>query len=106
MLGFGFIFSAITVYMRDIQHFIGVVLQLLMYMTPVFYTTDSIPENFIWIFKINPMAYIIDGYRDIMYYERMPDMKVLGLIFLGGIVLSTIGYFIFQKLQKRFAEEL
>ena len=94
MLGFGFIFSAITVYMRDIQHFIGVVLQLLMYMTPV------------WIFKINPMAYIIDGYRDIMYYQRMPNMKVLGLIFLGGIVLSTIGYFIFQKLQKRFAEEL
>ena len=106
MLGFGFILSAITVYMRDIQHFIGVVLQLLMYMTPVFYTTDSIPGNFIWIFKINPMAYIIDGYRDIMYYQRMPNMKVLGLIFLGGIVLSIIGYFIFQKLQKRFAEEL
>ena len=106
MLGFGFILSAITVYMRDIQHFIGVVLQLLMYMTPVFYTTDSIPENFIWIFKINPMAYIIDGYRDIMYYQRMPNMKVLGLIFFGGIVLSIIGYFIFQKLQRRFAEEL
>ena len=52
------------------------------------------------------MAYIIDGYRDIMYYQRMPNMKVLGLIFLGGIVLSTIGYFIFQKLQRRFAEEL
>ena len=75
-------------------------------MTPVFYTTDSIPGNFIWIFKINPMAYIIDGYRDIMYYQRMPNMKVLGLIFWGGIVLSTIGYFIFQKLQRRFAEEL
>ena len=106
MLGFCFILSAITVYMRDIQHFIGVILQLLMYMTPVFYTTDSIPENFTWIFKVNPMSYIIDGYRDILYYQKLPNMKMLGLICLGGLLLAIIGYFIFQKLQKRFAEEL
>lgn len=106
MLGLGFIFSAITVYMRDIQHFIGVLLQLLMYATPVVYAASTIPEGFRWILKFNPMTYIIEGYRDIIYYKQMPDLKMLAILFVGGIVLSIIGYCVFQKLQKRFAEEL
>ena len=102
MLGIAFIFSAITVYMRDIQHFIGVLLQLLMYATPVVYAA----EGFRWILNFNPMTYIIEGYRNILYYKRAPDLKMLAILFVGGIVLSVIGYCIFQKLQKRFAEEL
>ena len=106
ILGFAFILSAITVYMRDIQHFIGVLLQLLMYATPVVYAAETIPEGFRWILKFNPMTYIIEGYRDILYYKRMPDLKMLAILFVGGIVFSIIGYAIFQKFQKRFAEEL
>lgn len=106
MIGIGFILSAITVYMRDIQHFIGVILQLLMYATPVVYSIETIPENYRFILRYNPMTYIIEGYRDILYYQQMPNMKMLGIIFAIGVVLSIVGYFIFQKLQKRFAEEL
>lgn len=106
MIGMGFILSAITVYMRDIQHFIGVILQLLMYATPVVYSIETIPENYRFILKFNPMTYIIEGYRDILYYQKLPDMKMLAILFGIGIVLSVLGYLIFQKLQKRFAEEL
>ncbi len=106
ILGFSFILSAITVYMRDIQHFIGVLLQLLMYATPVVYAAETIPAGFRWILKFNPMTYIIEGYRDILYYKRMPDLKMLAILFVGGIIFSIIGYAVFQKLQKRFAEEL
>lgn len=106
MLGLSFVLSAITVYMRDIQHFIGVILQLLMYAAPVVYSIQTIPENFRWILKFNPMTYIIEGYRDIFYSQTMPDMKMIGILFCGGLIFSVIGYFIFNKLQKRFAEEL
>ena len=106
MVGMTFILSAITVYMRDIQHFIGVLLQLLMYATPVVYSIETIPENYRFILKFNPMTYIIEGYRDILYYQKLPDLKMLGILFLIGIALSILGYFIFMKLQKRFAEEL
>ena len=106
MIGMGFILSAVTVYMRDIQHFIGVILQLLMYATPVVYSIETIPENYRFILKYNPMTYIIEGYRDILYYQQMPNMKVLGILFVAGVIGSIVGYFIFQKLQKRFAEEL
>lgn len=98
--------SSITVYFRDLQHFIGVFLQLLFYATPIVYSLETIPANFRWILKLNPMTYIINGYRDIFYNQAMPNLKMLGIIFIIGIVLCIVGYMIFNKLQKRFAEEL
>ena len=103
LLGIALIFSAVTVYMRDIQHFIGVVLQLLFYATPIVYT---IPENFRWILKWNPMTYIIEGYRAIFYNQTMPDLKSLGVLGIISIIILIVGYLLFNKLQKRFAEEL
>ena len=106
LLGIALIFSAVTVYMRDIQHFIGVVLQLLFYATPIVYSIDIIPENFRWILKWNPMTYIIEGYRAIFYNQTMPDLKSLGVLGIISIIILIVGYLLFNKLQKRFAEEL
>lgn len=106
LLGISLIVSSVTVYFRDLQHFIGVLLQLLFYATPIVYSIETIPENFRWILKINPMTYIIEGYRDIFYNQTMPNIKMLGIVLAIGVILCIIGYLIFNKLQKRFAEEL
>lgn len=106
LIGLSLIFSSVTVYFRDLQHFIGVILQLFFYATPIVYSIDVIPEQFRWILQLNPMTYIIDGYRDIFYKQEMPDFETLGIIILIGLAGTIIGYLIFNKLQKRFAEEL
>lgn len=106
LIGISFIVSSVTVYFRDLQHFIGIALQLLFYATPIVYAPDSIPQNFQWILQFNPMTYIINGYRDIFYYQRTPDFASLGIVLVISIALCVIGYFIFKKLQKRFAEEM
>lgn len=106
LIAISFIVSSICVYIRDLQHFIGIFLQLLFYATPIVYAADTIPENFKWILNINPMTYVINGYRDIFYNQTMPNIN--SLLILIGIVLVAIiiGYLIFNKLQKGFAEEL
>lgn len=106
VLGISFIISSITVYLRDIQHFIGVLLQLLFYAAPVVYAPSSIPENFKWILNLNPMTYIINAYRDIFYNQVKPDFIGLGTILIVSILICVIGQFIFNKLQKGFAEQL
>ena len=106
LIGISLLVSSLTVYFRDLQHFIGILLQLLFYATPIVYGMDIIPVSFQWILKLNPMSYIIDGYRSIFYYQRIPDLVGLGIVFAISIVLCIVGYFIFNKLQKRFAEEL
>lgn len=105
-LGLSLIVSSVTVFFRDLQHFIGVILQLLFYATPIVYSIQTIPEQYRWILKINPMTYIIEGYRYIFYNQCMPDMKMLGIVLAIGIATCIIGYIIFNKLQKKFAEEL
>ena len=106
LLGISLIVSSVTVYFRDLQHFIGVLLQLFFYATPIVYAVDVIPANFRWILKFNPMTYIIEGYRDIFWGQTMPDISTLLIVLAIGIVLCIVGYLIFNKLQKRFAEEL
>ena len=106
LLGISLIVSSVTVYFRDLQHFIGVLLQLFFYATPIVYAVDVIPANFQWILKFNPMTYIIEGYRDIFWQPQMPDISNLLIVLAIGIVLCIVGYLIFNKLQRKFAEEL
>ena len=70
LIGISFIVSSVTVYFRDLQHFIGIALQLLFYATPIVYAPGQIPEGFQWILQFNPMTYVINGYRDIFYYKK------------------------------------
>lgn len=106
ILGVVLILSAVTVYLRDIEHIIGVIIQALFYGTPIVYSMNSIPANFAWIFKLNPMSYIVQGFRDILYYQQMPDLIGLLTIILITIAIMIIGLRVFDKLQRNFAEEL
>ena len=106
LIGISLFVSSITVYFRDLQRFIGIALQLLFYATPIVYATNIIPESYQWILRLNPMTFIIDGYRSIFYYQQQPDFISLGITLLVSLILCVVGYLLFSKLQKRFAEEL
>ena len=105
-LGIAFIVSSITVYFRDLEHIIGVVLMAAFYGTPIVYKLEQLPPNLQVLMQINPMTHLINAYRDIFYYQQMPNVKVLGLLLISSVALVIVGYFIFKKLQKGFAEEL
>ena len=105
-LGIVLMLSSITVYLRDLQHIIGGVIQVLFYATPIVYAPSSIPQQFSFILTLNPMSHVINAYRDIFYYQQMPNLQSLLIVLLVGVVLCVLGYMIFTKLEKRFAEEL
>ena len=106
ILAISFIISSICVYFRDLQHFIGIILQLLFYATPILYSQDSIPPEYQWILKYNPMTYIVNAYRNIFYYKTAIDLKSIILLIIIAIGGCVCGYWIFSKLQKGFAEQL
>ncbi len=60
LIGISLIVSSISVYVRDLQHLIGVALQLFFYATPIVYSANVIPDNLKWILNLNPMTYIIE----------------------------------------------
>ena len=106
LIGIAFIVSSITVYFRDLEHIIGVVLMAAFYGTPIVYKLEQLPENLQVLMNLNPMTHLINAYRDIFYYQQMPNITALGVLFTIALGLTIIGYFVFKKLQKGFAEEL
>ena len=105
-IGIAFIVSSLTVYFRDLLHLLGILMQLLFYATPIVYSMDSVPASMKWLLMLNPMSYLIEGYRNIFYNKTMPNFEGLLIALVMGVILCVCGYFIFRKLEKRFAEEL
>ncbi len=106
ILSISFIVSSICVYFRDLQHFIGIILQLLFYAAPIVYSQDAIPSEYQWILRFNPMTYIINSYRQIFYYQSSIDLKAIAILVFVASLACVGGYMIFNKLQRGFAEQL
>lgn len=105
-LGFTMLTSACAVYFRDLQHIMGIMAMAWQFLTPVMYDTTMIPEELVKTFYLNPMTYIIEAYRHILYYGEVPDMWNLFKVIVMGIVILIFGWFVFNRVQRHFIEEL
>ena len=106
VLGMVFLFSSLNVFFRDIEYILSIIMMIWFYMTPIVYTVEMIPEKYQTLFYLNPMTNIVIFYRDILFYKRMPSFGFMGGVFLYSLAMIVIGFFVFQKLQKNFVEEL
>lgn len=105
-LGIALISSACTVYFRDLEHILGIVSMGWMYLTPIVYPPEMVPESLRVYFNLNPMTPIATAYRDILYYKQPPHMGTLLQATVLGIIVVVLGCILFNKLQKGFIEEL
>lgn len=106
LLGIIFITSGINIYMRDLEYIINFFLNMLFYATPIIYSVEMFPEKFRWILQVNPLANIITEYRDIIFYKQMPNIPILIGTATFSILLVIVGYIVFRKVEKGFAEEV
>ena len=105
-LGIGMLTAAIDVYFRDMEHILSIVTMAWMYLTPIMYTVELVPERYMPLFNLNPMTPIIIAYRDILYYKQVLELGTLLHALTLGVCVLIFGLVIFRKLQKNFAEEL
>lgn len=106
-LGIVFITSAINVYIRDAEYIINFVVNMLFYATPILYSPDIfMGTKFELLIKCNPLAIIINSYRDILYHQTAPDMNMLLLVLGIGFATLFIGIRVFRRLERGFAEEV
>lgn len=107
-LGFAFLFAATTVYLRDLEYVVNVIMMAWIWGTPIMYSLEGVEgmTPLLRLVRINPMTPVIDCYHDIFYYHRVPGgWEVLYPLLFGAAVL-IVGYLVFGKLNRRFVEEL
>ncbi len=106
VLGIAYPMAAFNLFFHDVRYLVGVVLTLWFYLTPVIYPVDIVPEKYDILFDLNPMALFINAYRRVVLEGVSPggDRLLLGL----GIATLTflIGYYLFKRLEPRFADRI
>jgi len=103
-LGIGWIFSTSNILFRDTFHIVELFLMIWMYLTPIFYPESLVPSWAKFIIRINPMAYLVRFYRDILLRGSLPDLKEVLVFSSVAIILFFIGYYIFERNQSKFAD--
>lgn len=105
-LGVTMLASAVTVFLRDVEYVLGIIMMAWQFMTPVMYGIDMVPEEMYPIFNLNPMSPVLLAYRDIFYNKTIPQMDTLAKAIVFGLISLIIGVFVFEKLKRHFSEEM
>jgi ABC-2 type transport system permease protein len=101
-LGTSLFLAAINVFFRDISHIIQIILSAWFYFSPIIYSLDFIPAKHRWLFKLNPMLYVLNGFRLSIYYGLLPQRTSVAMSLACGVAAVLIGYGVFRRYQESF----
>jgi lipopolysaccharide transport system permease protein len=104
--GLAYPVATIHVWFRDTQHVLRVALQLLFYLTPIFYEASSVPARLQPVYRLNPLAHMVDAYRAVLIRGESPNPTSLLYLTLVSFALLLVGVLWFRRASHRFADEL
>ncbi len=105
-LGLGWFLASIGVYLRDTSQVVAVVLQMLIFLTPVFYSIEQVPEALRAVMRLNPLTVIVENARRTVMHGHPPEWGWLAGATLLGLVAMQLGYVWFMKTKRGFADVL
>lgn len=105
-LGLVLICSAINVYVKDLEYIVQFILNMAFYATPILYDISIFPTSLRWVLNLNPLAHMVNAYRDIFMYHTVIAPSSWIYMIVVSIVVMMIGFAVFNRLQKGFAEEI
>jgi len=103
-LGLSWFLASLGVFVRDMGYTIVLVLQVLFYLTPIFYSIENVPEPFHTLISYNPLTSIIDNFRRVVLWGILPDWSSLIAWLIITSVMMLLGYAWFMKTKRAFAD--
>ena len=102
-VGLGLFLAQANVFFRDIQYIYNAVTTAWMYLTPIFYPIEMLPDTVAWIItNLNPMYFYVGQFRDLIYYGRLPGAMLAGAGCLTAVLMLIVGIWSFTRSQDRF----
>jgi lipopolysaccharide transport system permease protein len=98
--------ATLHVRFRDTQHVLRVALQLLFYLTPIFYDAETVPSVIQPVYRLNPMAHMVDAYRSVLLEGALPGPQSLLILIIWASAMLLLGFVWFVRSSYRFADEL
>lgn len=104
--GYVFLLSAISVYIRDIQYLLTAISVTFYFITPVYYVTENLQEPLHTITWLNPFTYYVEFIHSLAYSNELPMIEIIFVCLVLSIGTFVVGYSVFKRLKKGFAERL
>jgi lipopolysaccharide transport system permease protein len=104
LLGLGWLLSAMGVIVRDISQLTGMLTHTLLFLTPIFYSIEAAPPLLQKLLMINPLTFIVEQFRLVLFYGQMPAMKGLAIYFALACFFAWLSLNIFRRLRPTFAD--
>ncbi len=102
--GLSLIISSFNLFYRDIQYLLNLIIQIWFYLTPIIYPVEQFPDKYRFIFSLNPMSVIINGYRQVILGGKAPNLNSMMVAAVVSLVFFGISYVIFKKQEGEFAD--
>ena len=106
LIGVAWFLSALTVYVRDVTHVIGIFVTAMMFFSPVFYPLSSAPEPVQAALSLSPLTIVIEGIRAVAFDHVLPDGGDMLILWVGSLAVFYLGYLWFQRVKEGFADVL
>ena len=106
IVGISWFLAATGVFVRDIGQFIGLLLTMLLFLSPVFYPAAALPESLRDYLFLNPLSFIIEQLRAVILLGQFPDWQGLTIYSVIALAVAQIGFIWFEKTRKGFADVL
>jgi lipopolysaccharide transport system permease protein len=105
-LGISWVIGAIGVYFRDIGEIVSLCLMLLMFLTPIFYPLEAVPEPYRTYVAWNPLAMVVDHARLLAFSAQVPPVTQVAGLYAGGLACAGLGLWLFRTLARGFTDVL
>jgi lipopolysaccharide transport system permease protein len=108
IMGFSWMLASLGVYLRDIGQLIGVAVTAMMFLSPIFYPINLLPDSYRYFLTFNPLTIPVEMVRDFLFFGISPaaNLKLITIYWLASIAILYLGFYWFQKTRKGFADVL
>ena len=103
-VGISWFLSSLGVYVKDTTHVIGILVMVLLFISPIFYPMSSLPESIRDFILLNPLSFIIEEARSVIIWGELPNWYGLSIYYLVSFIVAWLGFISFQKMKKGFAD--
>ncbi len=106
LLGISWFLAALGVYLRDVQQITGTLATLLLFLSPIFYSTNILPAQFQALLFLNPLTYVVEASRAVLIYGNLPSFSGLAIYTFIAFGVAYAGNYFFRKVKPGFADVL
>ncbi len=105
-LGMSYLIASTTVFIRDLSQVIGVLVTVLLFLSPIFYPLESVPDSVRPLMYLNPLTVPISEFRNLVIWGKLPNLSILTVYTVVALLIFSLGWWWFQRTKKVFADVL